>query len=292
MFREDDPRDQNPGAQRDQFRDATRSDDTFTKHLALPDGREREPVDNYRLRGSEVRTLATVGAFRVVPRDDLERQSAATARELDRLRQDGLISTTPYMIGRHRTTIVTLTREGLELLEQHRRECRPDEQQAFYSGVAKARELAHDSRVYAAYLQAQERLTVDGGKVRRVVLETELKRQYQRFLQEPNRGLHDSTGLPRRDPELISKWASERDLPVIRGSVRFPDLRIEYESQDGTMAREDVEVVTENYRGTHAASTAAAGFKCHRVTSTRVGGRSSAKGGRSRDDRLAEEMLR
>lgn len=292
MFREDDPRDQNAGAQRDQCRDATRSDDAFTKHLALPEGREREPVDSYRLRGSEVRTLATVGAFRVVPRGDLERQSAATARELDRLRQDGLISTTPYMIGRHRTTVVTLTKEGLELLEQHRRECRPDEQQAFYSGVAKARELAHDSRVYGAYLQAQERLTVDGGKVRRVVLETELKREYQRFLQEPNRGLHDSTGLPRRDREVISKWASERDLPVIRGSVRFPDLRIEYESQDGTMAREDVEVVTENYRGTHAASTAAAGFNCHRVTSTRVGGRSSAKGGRSRDDRLAEEMLR
>src|SRR5687767_1026372 len=178
MFREDVPRDENAGAQRDQFRDATRSDDAFTKHLALPHGREREPVDNYRLRGSEVRTLATVGAFRVVPRSDLERQSVATARELDRLRQDGLISTTPYMIGRQRTTVVTLTREGLELLEQHRRDCRPDERQAFYSGMAKARELAHDSRVFAAYMEAQQRLTIDGGKVRRVVLETQLKREY------------------------------------------------------------------------------------------------------------------
>ena len=292
MFREDDPRDQHAGAQRDQFRDATRSDDAFTKHLALPHGREREPVDNYRLRGSEVRTLATVGAFRVVPRSDLER-SVATARELDQLRQDGLISTTPYMIGRQRTTVVTLTREGLELLEQHRRDGKPDERQAFYSGVARVKELSHDSRLYAAYRQAHERLTADGAKVRRVVLETELKRDYQRFLQEPNRGRHDSIGLPRRDREAISKWASERDLPVIRGSVRFPDLRIEYESQDGTTQGQDVEVVTENYRGTHAASTAAAGFKCHRVTSTRVGGaRGSAKGGRSRDDRLAEEMMR
>jgi DNA-binding PadR family transcriptional regulator len=217
----------------------------------------------------------------------------ATARELDQLRQDGLISTTPYMIGRQRTTVVTLTREGLELLEQHRRDGKPDERQAFYSGVARVKELSHDSRLYAAYRQAHERLTADGAKVRRVVLETELKRDYQRFLQEPNRGRHDSIGLPRRDREAISKWASERDLPVIRGSVRFPDLRIEYESQDGTTQGQDVEVVTENYRGTHAASTAAAGFKCHRVTSTRVGGaRGSAKGGRSRDDRLAEEMMR
>ncbi len=293
MFREDDPRDQSADPRRDQHRDASRANDAFTKHLALPAGREREPVDDYRLRGSEVRTLATVGAFRVVPRHDLEHQSMSTPRELDRLRQDGLISTTPYMIGRQRTTVVTLTKEGLELLEQHRRDSRPDERQAFYSGVARVGELSHDSRLFAAYREAQERLMADGAKVRRIVLETELKSEYQRFLQEPNRGRHDSVGLPRRDREAISKWASERDLPVIRGSVRFPDLRIEYETQDGIAAREDVEVVTENYRGTHASSTASAGFKCHRVNSTRVGGRQgSAKGGRSRDDRLAEEMLR
>ena len=292
MFREDDPRDQNAGAQRDQFRDATRSDDAFTKHLALPHGREREPVDNYRLRGSEVRTLATVGAFRVVPRSDLERQSVATARELDRLRQEGLISTTPYMIGRRRTTVVTLTREGLELLEQHRHECRPDEQQAFYSGVAKARELAHDSGVYAAYLQAQERLTVDGGKVRRVVLETQLKREYQQFLQQPNRGRRESGGAPRRDPEAIALWASERGLPLIEGSVRFPDARVEYERPDGTLGREDLEIVTEHYRGGHAAATAAAGFHCRRCSSGKVeGARSSARSGRPRHERLAEEML-
>ena len=294
MFREDDPREQNERAPRDRSREANRSsDDAFTRHLALPDGQEREQVGNYRLRGSEIRTLATVGAFRVVPRNDLERQSLTTPRELDRLRQAGLISTTPYMIGRRRTTIVTLTREGLELLEQHRRDCRPDEQQAFYSGVARTREISHDSRLYAAYLQAQERVTVAGGKVRRVVLETELKREYQRFLQEPNRGQHHSAGLPRRDREAISNWASDRSLPVIRGSVRFPDLRIERESPDGALAREDVEIVTDNYRGAHAASTAAAGFKCHRLTSTRVrGARSSARSGRARDERLAEEMWR
>ena len=293
MFREDDPRDQNADAQLDRVRGEARSDGPFSKHLALPDGRDREPVDGYRLRGSEVRILATVGAFRLVPRGDLERHSVATARELDRLRQEGLVSTTPYMIGRHRTTVVTLTREGLELLEHHRRDCGPDVHQSFYSGVARVKELSHDSRLYAAYREAHERLTADGAKVRRVVLEIELKREYQRFLQEPNRGLPESAGLPRRDTEGITKWASERGLPVIRGSVRFPDLRIEYESPNGTAAREDVEIVTENYRGAHAASTAAAGFRCQRVASTRVGGaRSSAKGARPRDSRLAEEMLR
>jgi DNA-binding MarR family transcriptional regulator len=293
MFRQDDSRDQGAGTPRDLSRDTKRTDDALTRHLALPDGRDREPVGDYRLRGSEVRTLATVGAFRLVPRGDLERQSVTTARELDRLRQEGLIATTPYMIGRRRTTIVALTREGLELLEQHRRDCRPDELQAFYSGVAKARELAHDSRVFAAYMQAQERITIDGGKVRRVVLETQLKREYQQFLQQPNRGRRESGGIPRHDPEAIALWASERGLPLIDGSVRFPDARVEYERPDGTLEREDLEVVTEHYRGAHAAATAAAGFHCGRCSSAKVAGaRSATRSGRPRHERLAEEMLR
>lgn len=293
MFREDESREQGAGTPRDLSRDTKRTDDALTRHLALPDGRDREPVGNHLLRGSEVRTLATVGAFRLVPRGDLERQSLTTARELHRLRQEGLIATTPYMIGRRRTTIVTLTREGLELLEQHRRDCRPDELQAFYSGVAKARELAHDSRVFAAYMQAQERITIDGGKVRRVVLETQLKREYQQFLQQPNRGRRESGGVPRHDPEAIALWASERGLPLIDGSVRFPDARVEYERPDGTLEREDLEVVTEHYRGAHAAATAAAGFHCGRCSSGKVAGaRSSTRSGRPRHERLAEEMLR
>ena len=45
--------------------------DVFTRDLELPRGPERERVwardSDVTLRGSEVRTLATVGAFRVVP---------------------------------------------------------------------------------------------------------------------------------------------------------------------------------------------------------------------------------
>ena len=49
--------------------------DTFTRHVHLPRGPERELVRDrdreYTLRGSESRTLATVGAFRVVSSRDL-----------------------------------------------------------------------------------------------------------------------------------------------------------------------------------------------------------------------------
>ena len=58
--------------------------DVFTRDIYLPRGLEREIVRHrdreYRLRGSESRTLATVGAFRVVSSRDLR---DAHDRELD-----------------------------------------------------------------------------------------------------------------------------------------------------------------------------------------------------------------
>jgi hypothetical protein len=41
---------------------------------------------------------------------------------------------------------------------------------------------------------------------------------------------------------------------------------------------DDVEVVTEHYRGAHAASVARSGFSCYRGSSGRIGGRSGAAG--------------
>src|SRR5215510_2492207 len=64
--RDDDPRDRDVCE-----RDRTDPRDVFLRELDLPRGPERERVFDgnrkYTLRGSESRTLATVGAFRVVP---------------------------------------------------------------------------------------------------------------------------------------------------------------------------------------------------------------------------------
>ena len=58
--------------------------DVFTRDLELPRGPERERVwardSDVRLRGSEVRTLATVGAFRVRASRRSPRRSGPTAR--------------------------------------------------------------------------------------------------------------------------------------------------------------------------------------------------------------------
>lgn len=269
--------------------------DVFIRDLDLPRGPRREDVDEFKLRRSEARTLAVVGAFRAVPDRDLaqsDQTKRAFSKDIERLSRAGLLSATPYVVGRDRCRLLTLTEQGREFLESRRKDAAATPGQTFYAGPSNRRELAHDSRILHAYLDAAKRLNQDGGRIQRVVLDTELKRDYQRFLQEPNKRRRDAGGQPRRDPEAIRRWAEEHGLPVIDDRVKFPDLRVEYERPDGERSHEDVEVITPHYRGAHATSKRAAGFTCYRCSSARIaGGRSSSRGGRGRESRLAEEML-
>ena len=142
---------------------------------------------------------------------------------------------------------------------------RPQEskgRQEFHAGIRSARhtrfavhrprELTHDAQVYRAYLRDAERLREDGALIRRVILDHELKREYQQFLQERNRGKSESDGRPDRTPEEIHRWAVEHELPEHDGHVQFPDARIEYEDRDGHLRTLDIEVETLHYRGAHA----------------------------------------
>ena len=272
----------------------------LTRDLELPRGEGRERVrtrhQEYWLSGAEVRMLAAVGAFRVVPAGDLREpeagRSARQTRDLKHLRDTGLVRTMPYVVGRQRTTIVTLTDQGRTLLEESRKAYANEPSQAFYAGISKPRELAHDTRVYRAYVQAAERLSARGARVRRVVLEEELKSAYQRFRQSANRGRGDADGRPESDRYVIERWASQQQLPCHDGHVEFPDLRLEYEERDGRRAVEDIEVVTPHYRGAHAAAKVRAGFTRYRAVGARLGGCAhGGRGGRGLDPRLAEELL-
>jgi hypothetical protein len=260
--------------------------DAFVEGLDLPRGLERELVldgdHRYELNGDDSRTLATVGAFRVVAERDLRdpRDDSPEWREPDlrHLRDEGLTQTV-QLHGRERA--VTLSDRGHHLLEAHRHDRDDAREQAFYAGVSRPRELSHDVRVYRAYLREEERLRDEGAEVRRVVLESELKREYQEWLQASNRGRPDSDGRPNRDPREVERWAREHDLPYFDDRVHFPDFRIEYDV-NGRDRHEDVEVVTEHYRGAHARSVARAGFRCYG---------SGRSGGRAFDPRVAEDFL-
>jgi hypothetical protein len=278
--------------------------DVFTRDLNLPRGHERYLVHDrdreYTLRGSESRTLATVGAFRVVSSRDLRdhdgRPTDPRTGDLRHLREQGLIRT--ERIDGHRDVAVVLTKDGRSLLESHRRhqvhehghDARQDRQQAFYADLKKLREVEHDSQVFRAYVGEAERLAERGDRVHRVVLDYELKRDYQRWLHERDKDRDDADGRPDRDPAEIEDWAHEHDLPYFDDQVHFPDVRIEYETPDGRWDHIDVEVTTLHYRGSHAGAAVRSGFSSYRGVSIRLGGRGSRGGGRSGAG-LADEFL-
>jgi hypothetical protein len=224
--------------------------------------------------------LATIGAFRVVAERDvtgLGDDSRTPGERLRHLEDEGLIRRSPLSVD---DRAVVLTDPGRDLLEANRspRERAHEPRQTFYAGLRKPRELTHDAKVYRAYQRAEARIRDQGGRVRRVVLDYELKRDYQRFLHERNRRRKDCDGRPDRDAEEIARWAREHHLPHDDGHVRFPDARIEYDDRDERPQEEDIEVVTGHYRGAHASSAASSGFTCYVALGNATGGRGGGRG--------------
>jgi hypothetical protein len=282
--------------------------DVFMRDLDLPRGPEREVIydareRDYTLRGSETRSLSTIGAFRVVSARDLrdhnDRPADPRSGDLRHLREQGLIQT-ERLAGR-RDVAVVLTKEGRDVLESHRRDRshddrhdnRHDRQQQFYAGLKKPRELEHDAQVYRAYLREADRLAERTVRIDRVLLDYELKREYQQWLHERERGRGDADGRPDRTPAEIEEWTREHELPYFDEQVHFPDLRIEYEGPDGRWDHVDVEVTTLHYRGGHGAAAARSGFSCYRGASMRLGGGGGggARGGGRTGAGLAEDLL-
>jgi hypothetical protein len=284
--------------------------DVFMRDLDLPRGPDREIVHDardreYTLRGSETRTLSTVGAFRVVSARDLrdhnERPADPRSGDLRHLREEGLIRT--ERLPGHRDVAVVLTKEGRHVLESNRRdhshddrqEGQRDHRQEFYADLKKPREVEHDSQVFRAYLREAGRLGERGARIDRVVLDYELKREYQQWLHERDRDRGDADGRPDRTAHEVEEWAHDHDLPYFNDQVHFPDVRIEYQEPDGRWDHEDVEVTTVHYRGSRGAAAARSGFSCYRGSSARIGGRGGgggrSGGGRATNPRLAEEFL-
>ncbi len=245
----------------------------FGRHLSLPRGETRERIEGreraHLLDESDMRNLVTIGAFRVVPVEDLDEPAG-----LRRLLDDGLVTceTLTDISGSER--IAALTAEGKSVLEASRTPDRDGPDQAFYAGVVKPRELAHDARVYRAFQEEEARIEAEGGRVTRVVLDYELKREYQRFLNRDDRPDDATLESDRR------AFAEAHDLHIVRGHLELPDLRIEYESADGRADHRDVEIVTEHYSRGQISGKARAGFACYRA-----GGSQARTGGTPLDPR-------
>ena len=271
----------------------TRGPQVPMDRVALPRGDQRQPIAlrdrTYRLRGSEARILATVGTFRVVRADDL--QAMRTSRDawtgdLRSLLDQGLVETRTVDINHHATAVVVLTSDGVSLLEAHRDHADDGRRsQQFHAGLVKPREVAHDAQLYRLYQAEAARIHDEGGRVVRVVLDYELKHDYQTFLNRADRPDDATTDDDRR------AFAASRGLPIVDGHLALPDLRVEYETEDGRLAYRDLELVTEHYSRGQLASKAQAGFTCYRAAGAGRGrGGSSKTGGTPFDPHHLERL--
>ena len=224
-----------------------------------------EPRKSYEFRGrtyavrtSEIESLTEIGKFRAVANEDLE--EFQYHGDKDRMRPDvaslirqGLIveKSIPHSDTAPRR-LLTLTKKGHQFLRSTGTVPR---NQTTYYGFTKPREAHHDADLYRLYHKAAEKIEGEGGKNPRVVLDFELKK----------RVFHD---LAKLGPEKLSsetkrEIAEKHGLQLVRGKIPIPDLRIEYEGRDGDVARVDLELATEHYRGSNLAEKVRAGFSLY-----------------------------
>ena len=90
-----------------------------------------------------------------------------------RRRRDALQNPWP---DRQDRSIVVLTKNGKDLLRRYHKNTESP-RQAVYAGLVKPREIAHDAAIYRLYHAEAGRIEQQGGRVKRVVLDFELKKR-------------------------------------------------------------------------------------------------------------------
>jgi DNA-binding MarR family transcriptional regulator len=222
------------------------------------DARTRRERDQHGLNSNEHQILNTVGTFRVVSSGDLQRQISPSNPErfrhdVKRLIARGLVESqsVPYDKKGGSVSILTLTKAGLKAARSDERTPRG---QRLYAGFVKPNEVKHDLAIFRMHQVHSEKIESTGGTVQRVVMDFELKKAVYSELAKAN-------GLPaleyaRRKEQI----AAENGLKTVEGRVILPDLRIEYETADGDMAKVDLEVTSEDYKRSQMQQKARAGF--------------------------------
>jgi hypothetical protein len=204
----------------------------------------------YRLRASEIRTLTDIGKFRVVGVEDFLAHAYFSDRDamqddLRDLARQGLVREGTFA-GPEETPreMLTLSKAGHRLLRANRVVLND---QPIYHGFVKPREANHDADLYALYQKEAARIQSEGGRPVRVLLDFELKKRIN----------HD---FAKFGTEARREIAARHGLRVVRGKIPLPDMRVEYETPNGEMARVDLELVTEHYRGRSVGDKILAGF--------------------------------
>ncbi len=260
--------------------DSTRDDDRLAQTVShippfrVPDPQPRDQERQDPDRASRVRDISgvspahravlwDVGRFRTAAVTDLEETRYAgnarlLQRDLNELVRAGLLErrTVPLNNRGKTLTVLALTRRGKNVLKRSAQGS-TDTSQAIYTGFVKPREIVHDAALYRMFQVEAARIERDGGRVRGVVLDYELKKRAYSPLAK-------ARDLPPLEyAERQRTVAEENHLPLVDGRLVLPDLRIEYQSRDGETHHVDLELATRNYRSQHLRAKAAAGFRVY-----------------------------
>ena len=129
--------------------------------------------------------------------------------------------------------------------------------QRFYSKFVKPTEIRHDVAIYRVYQHEKARVERDGGKVKRVALDFELKAKvFER--------LNKHQGESRREYAARKIEAAENaGIKIVNGRLQFPDMRIEYETRDQQIGKVDVEVASGDYKESQIHSKSRAGMRIY-----------------------------
>ncbi len=226
-----------------------------------------------RSRGErEEDVLELLGTYRVISRRGLvefafDGHPFAASRTLAGLERRGLLACSLVPRGRRGYQVFSLTPAGRDLIAERRRRRRREEDderaaddQRFWSGFGDVRQLAHDHRVFEAVMQDSEKLRAEGGRIRRVRLEPELRAllssagETARVAAGP-----DAARAARcREARRIGLAVFERDVPL-------PDALIEVEDARGRVVVRGIEVVSGSYTRAQVRAKRLAGFRLYSV---------------------------
>jgi hypothetical protein len=197
--------------------------------------RDRSTVEErgyiYQVSPDELETLREIGRFRTVALGDLLHHryggNAGDLREdLRSLQNQGLLQKRAVWLGNQgkKLTVVVLTPQGKSLAE---RQAHAKAEQRFYKGFVKPGEVGHDAAIYRMYQAEAARLAQQGSRIRRVVLDYELKQRVYSPLAKAR--VHGPLAYAKKQMEV----ARANGLTVIDGKIPLPDLRIEYNTASG-----------------------------------------------------------
>jgi hypothetical protein len=222
------------------------------------------------LSAAQRTALREIGRFRTIAVEDFIRvqyagDAGAWRQDFSRLASLKLLEARSVVVATHSKShgqnvrslsVVVLTNRGKNVVRSGSSEVRAASQ-AIYAGFVKPREVAHDAAIYRMYQAEKARIEADGGGVKRIVLDFELKKRvYSPLAKARNLAPLD---YARKQAQV----AQENGLKVIQGHIRFPDLRVEYVNVRGDATRVDLELATEHYRGDHMTAKSRAGFKIY-----------------------------